>query len=352
MKLLIVTQKVDRDDENLGAFYRWFEEFGRLAGEAVIIAGNIGNHALPGNVRLYGFGAGTRLGRIWKFWEVFSREYAECDAVFFHQIPEFVIAAAPFLLARPRPSALWYAHKSVTWKLKLAERLVRTVFTSSEAGFRLPSKKVMWVGQAVDTEFFSPATSDKRQATQDALHLITIGRISPIKNYEAIIDAMILLENDRVRPWTLDVIGGPLMPRDTEYMAVLKRRVEETGLGDHIRFLGPRRFSEIPAMLREHDVFINMSQTGSLDKAVLEAMSCGLSVITTNEAYRDILPPQYFLVRSDPGLLAERIRTLASEQRPNMALRTAVISHHSLERTIKSMMDILTGKTDKFSITP
>ncbi len=343
MKLLIVTQSVDREDPNLGAFYYWFEELARQCEQVVILASRASPHTLPGNVEVHTFGATTRLGRIWKFWEVFSREYAGCDAVLFHQIPEFVLAAAPFLIARRRPSALWYAHKSVTPALKMAERLVTYIFTSSAEGFRLPSKKVLWVGQAINMEFFSPGTEDKGKKSRGGIRLITVGRIAPVKNYELIIDALVALGRTKGPQWTLDVVGGPIMPRDVEYAAALKRRAEEAGLTDRIHFLGSRAYSEIPSLLREHDIFLNMSQTGSLDKAVLEAMSCGLSVITANEAYRAFLPQQYFLEKAEPALLAERIRMLADETRPNAALRQIVQSHHDMRHTMEKMISVLKG---------
>ena len=37
------------------------------------------------------------------------------------------------------------------------------------------------------------------------------------------------------------------------------------------------------------DLFVNLSDTGSLDKAVLEAMACGLKILTSNEAFKSVL---------------------------------------------------------------
>jgi len=54
------------------------------------------------------------------------------------------------------------------------------------------------------------------------------------------------------------------------------------------------------------DIFINLSDTGSIDKAVLEAMASGCLVLTSNEAFTNILKPQY-LTQKDPARLAEKI---------------------------------------------
>lgn len=342
MNLLIVAQKVDKNDENLGAFYYWFEEFRKYCSSVVVITASRGSSPPPEGVEVFTFAGRGRLRRIWKFWEIFSSYYAESDAVLFHQIPEYVLAASPFILSLRHPTGLWYAHKSITTRLKIAERLVNYVFTSSAEGFRLPSKKVLYVGQAIRTDFFVPAGGLVNSYRQ-GLRLITVGRIAPVKNYEAIINACAILKEKWPRPWSLSIVGGPLLLRDKEYLESLKKMVEEKGLLSYVSFYGPRPYSELPDILREHDMFLNTSGTGSLDKAVLDAMSSGLSVITSNEAYRNILPPQYFLEEPNPALLVERIKILADENRPNSILRDIVVKNHNLAQTIAKIVSALSA---------
>ena len=333
MNLLIVTQKLDQEDENLGAFYPWFEELAKRFDKIVIIASSVGKYSLPSNVEVCSLGKEkgvNRFGRIWNFWKLFSQHYVASDAVFFHQIPEFVLAAAPFLLSLKRTSAFWYAHGTVTRRLRLAERLVDHILTSSSEGFRVPSKKVSYVGQAIDLDCFKPLD---RPASK-TLRMISSGRISPIKDYDTIIRACKKLQESWDRPWNLSIIGGPLRAGDKSYFSQLKNLVNDFGLSSQIQFLGPRPFSEIPELLNQNDIFINLSSTGSLDKAVLQAMASGLSVLTSNEAYRSILPAQNFLEKRNSDFLAERIRILAEESRPNLALRQVVINHHALQDTM------------------
>lgn len=347
MRLLVITQKLDIDDENLGSFHRWLEEFSKHMSNVVVIASFVGRVSLPENVAIYSLGKDRvpgsdvrkRLARVWKFWELFSHHYVRVDAVFFHMIPEFVVAAAPFIVAHRKPTALWYVHKSVTRALRIAESLVDFVFTASELSFRLPSKKVFYTGHAIDTDFFSPATHPNRHTD---IRLLTVGRISPVKDYDTILHACALLKDSWREPWTLSIIGGPLMQRDQAYYESLKKLVREKGLERQVFFHGARPWREIPETYREHDVFLSMSTTGSIDKSVLEAMSVGLTVLTANEAFSTLLPPVNFLERRSPELLAARIKQLARENRPNMTLRNSVIEKHSLEKTIKSILHVYT----------
>lgn len=344
MHLLIVTQKVDKEDENLGAFYYWFERLSREFDEVTIITSFVGKTDFPAHVKIYSLGKEHNAGRFVRlktFFELFSYHYAKCDTVFFHQIPEFVIAAAPFLLSLNKRSVLWYAHKSVTLRLKLAERLVDFIATSSSEGFRLPSKKVIYTGQAINTDLFMPQEQPVHSDERKEFKLITIGRISPIKNYEQIINACAAGMNIWPDKWSLSIVGGPLLPRDFLYMESLKHLIVEKNLSSHIHFLGPIGYSHIPALLQQHAIFVNVSGTGSLDKAVFEAMSVGLSVLTANEAYHSIVPDAYFLEHTHPEFLAERIKQLESEQRPNMALRQIVLDRHSLDTTIAKLCSLL-----------
>ncbi len=342
MRLLVVTQVIDANHPVLGFFCRWVEEFVKHAEQVTVITGFVGKCNFPSNVSVYSLGKEEGAGRpkrIYRFCKLFFHHYAKSDAVFFHMIPESVAAALPFLIFSWKTTGLWYVHKSVTWKLKLAERIVDYVFTASDMSFRLPSKKVIYTGHAIDTDFFSPGNSF--HSPGQALRMLTVGRISPVKDYETVIRACKILKDSWPRFWTLSIVGGPLMERDKEYLLLLKKQVAELGLERHIVFQGARPYTEIASLYHDHDVFISMSRTGSIDKAVLEAMSSGLTVLTANEAFREILPPPYFIEKRSPELLAERIKALAFEPRPNLKLREIVVENHSLEKTISRICELL-----------
>ena len=271
MKLLVVTQKVDIEDDVLGFFHRWLEEFARHS-SVTVIANSVGDHNLADGIRINSLGkekGAGKLVRLFRFWKFFSRYYKDTDAVFFHMIPEFVLAASPFLIFKRRPSALWYVHKSVTRKLKWAEKLVDYIITASDLSFRLPSKKVIYTGHAIDSEFFQPAVSETNMRG-GGVKMLVLGRISPVKDVETVLRAAVILKETWPRQWMLSVVGGPAMPRDQEYLGSLKKLVKEKGLEPYVFFHGARPYTEVPSLYQEHDLFISMSCTGSLDKSVLE----------------------------------------------------------------------------------
>ena len=56
MRLLILTQKVDINDDILGFFHRWIEEFAKRCEKVIVICLQEGRHDLPSNVKVLSLG--------------------------------------------------------------------------------------------------------------------------------------------------------------------------------------------------------------------------------------------------------------------------------------------------------
>ena len=56
MKLLIITQKIDQNDDILGFFHRWVEEFAKNTEKVVVIAQFVGQYNLPENIEVFSMG--------------------------------------------------------------------------------------------------------------------------------------------------------------------------------------------------------------------------------------------------------------------------------------------------------
>ena len=138
MKLLIITQKVDEDDQLLGFFVGWIREFKKHFSSVSVIALRAPRKSW---FRLL----------LQILWQV-----PRHDAVFIHMAPMFAILAAPWARVWGKRIGLWYTHKAVTWKLRIAEKFVDVIFTASPESFRLPSKKVIITGHGIDTELYKP----------------------------------------------------------------------------------------------------------------------------------------------------------------------------------------------------
>jgi glycosyltransferase involved in cell wall biosynthesis len=334
MRILIVTQKVDQTDANLGFFHQWIKEFSKHCEKVTVICLEKGTYALPENVNVLSLGKEekkSRLTYITRFYKYIFKERAQYDTVFVHMNPEYVVLGGIFWKLLKKKVGLWYTHKSVTLKLRIAEKFVSRIFSASQQSFRLQTPKLVITGHGIDTELFHPAP----QPVQGKLILLSAGRITPSKNIDTLIDAALQLQGDTV-DFALRIAGEPIGTDDKIYFDEIKLKIANYKLGEHIQFIGSLANSEMPEFYRQGHVFINLSDTGSIDKAVLEAMASGLHIVTSNEAFKTMLDAKY-ITSKDPIDIAQKIVTLAHEP-VDAALRSQVTGDHNLTLLIVRIM--------------
>jgi glycosyltransferase involved in cell wall biosynthesis len=263
VKLLICTQAVDNNDPVLGFFVRWLEEFAKHCEHIEVVCLREGAHSLPPHVRVRA--AGMEGGRILRWLRVFrllmsARGY---DAVFVHMNPEYFVLSGWLWNMRGVRTALWYAHKSVTWRLRIAAMLADRIFTPSKESFRLRSPKVLVVGHGIDIDFFRPDLSVVREEWW-----LSVGRLDKIKRHD------IVIEEAKNAGKELRIVGeGP----ERKNLEALAHKVEA-----QVEFLGGLPHSRMPDLFRRAGLFRHASETGSLDKVLLEAIACGCPIRTNN----------------------------------------------------------------------
>jgi glycosyltransferase involved in cell wall biosynthesis len=348
MKLLITTQVVDKDDPTLGFFHRWIEEFARHCESIEVICLKEGRHDLPANVHVHSLGKekgdnssftyGIRFKILsWKL----QNKY---DAVFVHMNPEYIVLEGFMWRLLGKKIGLWYLHKSVTLRLRIAELLTNVIFTASTESFRLQTKKLKIVGHGIDLSQFKAADREK----QDEMQIITTGRVAPAKRVKEMLGVLDILHARHI-PFHFTIAGGPGTPDDHAYAEALKKMIAQTPYHAHVSFLGAISHDEIPRLLANSDLFINLSTTGSMDKAVLEAFASEVPVVSSNEAFRTILEPLgLFIAFAPEGLLdSEKIadalvRAWGMDPKP---FRKYVEEKHSLETLIPRILELLQAKT-------
>ncbi len=347
MRLLIVTQIVDPGDPILGFFHEWILVFAKECESVEVICLKEGAHTLPGNVRVHSLGkerGSSFFGRIFLFYKYIFSLRNRYDAVFVHMNPEYVALGGLFWRVRGTPIGLWYTHKTVSVWLRIATAFTNFIFTASSESFRLQSPKVHVTGHGIPLVDAVPHTS-----RTDMVRIVSAGRIAEIKNIHRMFDVLTELKANGV-PAELTLFGEALTESDRAYAEKLRARVQKEQLP--VIFAGAVPNKEIFGALREHEVFLNCSETGALDKAILEAWASGLYVVTINEGVRSVgkevdpsLPCAF-----DAKILAEKIaswRTTAPDVQENYRLRARayIETSHGLERLVKEMVAILRGSS-------
>lgn len=330
MKLLIVAQKLDLNDDNLGFFHAWIEKLAQKCERIFVICNSAGEYNLPQNVKVFSLGreiGNSKLKRYFLFYKFFLNNIKKSDRIFFHMCPEYVLAGGLISKLFGKENVLWYTHKNVSWKLKLAEKLIDKIFTASKESCRIDSKKVKMIGHGIDMEKFSNQKLKFKDSGK--FRIISVGRIAEVKNYDLLIDAAEILKS-RNFDFLITIAGAPILEKDRIYFNALKEKIEEKNLSEYINFIGPVPYKNIFEFYQQGNLFVNFSDTGSIDKVILEAMASGCLVLTSNEAFENILPEKYFIVKNSQKI-ADKILYLAQNFEADGFLREYVLRNHNLE---------------------
>lgn len=143
-------------------------------------------------------------------------------------------------------------------------------------------EKARVVGNGVDLERFRRLDRSACRQTlglpQDARVLITVGGLVERKGFHRVIAC--LPELLRAHPDLVYlVVGGPSPEGD--WTERLHQQVAELGLEAQVRFLGALKPEQLAPVLSAADVFVLSTRNEGWANVFLEAMACGLPVITT-----------------------------------------------------------------------
>ena len=306
MKLLIVTQVVDKHHPILGFFHRWIEEFAVHCEAVSVICLQAGDYSFPKNVHVYSLGKEEGKGRLinlYRFYKYIWTLRHEYDQVFVHMNQQYVILGAPLWRSLKKKVGLWYAHGAVSSSLKLSIKFSNFVFTSTKEGLRIDSPKRIIVGQGIDFEIFK--STQKKE--NPVLQLITVGRISQSKNIETLLRTCSLLKEKQIF-FKFKIVGVPTTDNEAFYAKEMYQLTKQLNLQKEVGWIGPVPNHDLPKLLQQSDVFIHDGSTNSLDKALVEAVLCGCVVLSSNPSYKALtedIAPNYLYNQGDSKKLAD-----------------------------------------------
>jgi glycosyltransferase involved in cell wall biosynthesis len=359
--LLVFNLATDADDPILGFTTGWLRALASRWERVDVVTMRTGRIDLPANVTVHSLG--KELGyseprRAARFYAILFRllnrhRYEGCFA---HMAPLFAAMAAPLLKARGIRTVLWYAHPAGSLVLRVAEKLVDRVFTTAPETFPYTSGKVLVTGQGIDTRLFTPAEA---RSANKRFSVLSVGRIAPVKRLEVLVEALGRIRDDGFGAKVTFI--GPVLPGDEGYAARLRRRITEAGLQRTVKWTGPVPPQAMPNVYRRGDVLVSTTATGSGDKSVLEAMSCGIPVVAANEVFARLVravAPEIGRAAGEAQEVADRlreVRALSEKQRRTLGqgLRELVIRHHSLDHFVDQVVVHLRARSDHQSkVTP
>lgn len=249
---------------------------------------------------------------------------------------------------------------------RLTKPLVDGVVANSRSGSAFAQKlygyspeqmHVVWNGLRIE-EFErrgESAADYKREFFGPGEHKVAclVGAIKPAKDYPLALDvARELVELDPA--WRVLFIGDQLQKKvdygvgkdsdSGDYKAMAMAHYERIGHHDRIKFAGERK--DAPAIVKQCDVLFMTSRWEGFPNVVLEAMTLGTPVVSTDYSdIRYILPRTDLIVKSrSPRELARAIITAQADRDAIAAEQKRwVHAHASVERVTGELEKIYAG---------
>ena len=176
-----------------------------------------------------------------------------------------------------------------------------------------------------------------RPVTRDPGHIVAVGRLSPEKDFAALLTAFAVLREDRAL--RLTILGeGPERP-------ALERLMRQLGLEDCVAL--PGFVAEPSDFVARAGLLVSSSRHEGFGNAIVEALACGTPVVATDAPYgpREILAGGRFGKLVPPGNLHALVHgmRLALDSPVDRASLRARAASFTTEAAVARMGDVLAG---------
>lgn len=311
MRLLIVTQVVDPKHSVLGFFHGWIAEIAKHFEHVEVICLQEGVHALPKNVLVSTLGKRDgeqtsfthRITYTLRFLRLIFKKHGSYDAVLVHMNQEYILLAGWYWLVTRTPVFLWRNHYAGSMLTNVAAAFCAKVFCTSRYSYTARFKKTVIMPVGTDA-----VANPQGEVARESRSILSLGRISPSKNIHTIIESLGVLHARGIR--FSATVRGKTESEDEEYLATLKTRVRELGIENSVTFGDAVPKSETNRLYRAHEIFINASPSGMLDKTIFSASAYGCLVVVSSKDVAAEVDSRCIFDEGGAQMLAEKLEVL------------------------------------------
>lgn len=170
----------------------------------------------------------------------------------------------------------------------------------------LPSASIDVIPNGVELDNYFPHAN--KQFTGE-LKLITSGRLSSTKRIEMLIETVEILQKQGCKVH-LTIAGGGALEQS------LRQLVSQKKIERNIVLLGRVDSQKMPELYRDADLYLSATMQEGMSNSMLEALACGLPVITTFcEGVEELIADNGIVTKqANAESLANAVKSLADNQ--------------------------------------
>lgn len=330
MRLLFVTQVVDKNDSMLGFTHGWLEEFAKHFEQITVICLQEGEHSLPPNIKVYSLGKEkgiSRLGYVIRFFKYVWRFRREYDAVLIHMNQEYAVLGGPLWKLLGKPIYMWRNHYVGNWITDAAAAFCTKVFCTSRTSYTAKYKQTVLMPVGVNTNMFKPVAGVGRLSHS----ILFLSRMSTSKRPELLLDALRILTKKGIEYQT-SFVGSPPKGGESYY-----KKLQEGAKSLNVEFTPSVPNRDTPRIYNAHQIFVNTSPSGMYDKTIFEAAACGCVVIAASEDWRALAGEEYSFDGSVDSLVQKLETALLSDAA--VQVMNPLLRRHSLSALAGRLAD-------------
>jgi len=205
------------------------------------------------------------------------------------------------------------------------------------------AKKVCYVpGVGIDLSKIQNTQYDRNEirksmgVPEDCILLLSVGELNVNKNHQVVVKALAMLNNKNVHY----AIAGLGNQKDK-----LINLAKELGVENQLHLLGYR--NDVPAIAKSSDIFCFPSHREGLGLSALEAMTCGLPLVTSNvhgiNDYSQDDVTGYKCSPDDAFSWAEKIKILVEDSSKRKQFgqnNMQIVEKYSMQNILQCMKDV------------
>ena len=200
---------------------------------------------------------------------------------------------------------MWRNHYKGSIFTDLAAAFCTKIFSTSKFSYTTKFRKTVLMPVGVDID---SANMDIR-VERVPRSILFLARLDESKRPDLLIQALGILARQHI-PFTATIAGGPSDAK-SDYPERLRAQAQKEGVAAQVKFVGAVPNPETFRYYRSHEIFVNCSRSGMLDKTTFKAVACGCLVVTASRDFAAMVPDSRFIFpEDDASALAERLKVL------------------------------------------